>query len=182
MLRILKTKNEELLSILIITFIFGSALFTNDVIFKDQEPLVEKVEPRIQVPVTPMTVPVEKKPPPVVVTELDCLASAIYHEARGESTKSQLAIGQVVLNRTNSRHFPDNICKVVFQPKQFTGLRRVKYNKETLQNAKKVLKGSAKWLTDATHFHTPAVNPKWASSPRMEPRGQIGGHLFYKMG
>jgi len=180
MLRILKTRIDVLVVALVVTV----SLFINNFILAEKRPIY--IPQKVVIPSTPMTVLVVKKEPVKKVakknTELECLAAAIYHEARGESTEGQLAIGQVVLNRLNSKYFPDNICKVVFQPNQFTGLRSVKYNKETFANAKKVMQGAAKWLTDATHFHTLTVTPKWASSPQMEPRGQIGNHLFYRMG
>lgn len=126
------------------------------------------------------------KPPPVKkvhkTSDAECLASAIYHEARGESKSGQLAVGQVVLNRTKSDEFPDTVCKVVFQPHQFTGLHRIKYDHDTMLIAKRLMKKGANWFTDATHFHTIDSNPSWASNPNIVPRGQIGNHLFYKMG
>jgi hypothetical protein len=47
--------------------------------------------------------------------ELWCMASAIYFEARGESYRGQVAVGQVVMNRVAHRLYPDTICAVVFQ-------------------------------------------------------------------
>jgi len=42
-------------------------------------------------------------------------AQAIYYEARGQSRAGQIAVGQVVLNRTRDRRFPSDICGVVYQ-------------------------------------------------------------------
>ena len=36
---------------------------------------------------------------------LTCLTQAIYYEARGQSRAGQIAVGQVVLNRTRDRRF-----------------------------------------------------------------------------
>src|SRR5690606_29914794 len=47
--------------------------------------------------------------------ELNCLATAIYFEARGESYRGQVAVGQVVLNRVQHRLYPSTICGVVYQ-------------------------------------------------------------------
>ena len=47
--------------------------------------------------------------------QLQCLAKAIYFEARGESEKGQLAVGRVVLNRVESGAYADTICGVVVQ-------------------------------------------------------------------
>ena len=47
--------------------------------------------------------------------EISCLALTIYHEARGESERGQLAVGHVVMNRTRSALFPASVCDVVRQ-------------------------------------------------------------------
>jgi spore germination cell wall hydrolase CwlJ-like protein len=46
---------------------------------------------------------------------IDCLASAVYYEARGESAEGRAAVAQVVLNRTRRPGFPKTVCGVVFQ-------------------------------------------------------------------
>lgn len=47
--------------------------------------------------------------------QIECLATNIYFEARGEPKKGQAAVGLVTVNRTRSRIFPDDICGVVRQ-------------------------------------------------------------------
>ena len=47
--------------------------------------------------------------------EMNCLAKAIYFEARGEPVKGQQLVAQVVLNRVDSEYYPDTICDVVYQ-------------------------------------------------------------------
>lgn len=56
--------------------------------------------------------------------QMVCLALTIYHEARGETPKGQKAVASVVLNRKKSPRFPNTICEVVFQPKQFSYLSK----------------------------------------------------------
>lgn len=46
---------------------------------------------------------------------LDCLAAAVYYEARGESAAGRAAVAQVVLNRTGRPGFPKTVCAVVYQ-------------------------------------------------------------------
>ncbi len=53
-------------------------------------------------------------------TGINCLAMNIYHEARGESVEGQRAVGLVTLHRVLARSYPDDICSVVYQPKQFS--------------------------------------------------------------
>lgn len=47
--------------------------------------------------------------------DLLCLATNIYHEARGESDIGQVAVAYVTINRVNNSAFPDSICDVVYQ-------------------------------------------------------------------
>ncbi len=124
-----------------------------------------------------------------------CLATAIYHEARGETLKGQFAVAEVILNRVRSGKFPGSICAVVFQ-----GVREGRYGgcqfsfacdrkSDALRNgaaadlarriAQVMVDGGHRGLTGgALFFHTTAVNPSWAR--RFTQTTQIGAHLFYR--
>src|SRR6187455_3088204 len=52
--------------------------------------------------------------------DLQCLAQAIYFEARGEPLAGQLAVGAVIVNRTTSGRYPSDYCSVVTQRGQFS--------------------------------------------------------------
>ena len=52
--------------------------------------------------------------------ETNCLATAVYFEARGESVEGQLAVARVVMNRAASGKYPTDWCSVVKQPAQFS--------------------------------------------------------------
>lgn len=126
--------------------------------------------------------------------ELWCLATAIYFEARGESYRGQVAVAQVVMNRTKDHRYPDTICGVVFQNQhrknscQFSfacdGIPEVITEREAWAQAEDIAGQFTKgqlYLTevgDATHYHATYVRPAWA--PRMEKVTQIGLHVFYK--
>lgn len=63
----------------------------------------------------------EPRPWTIAKTQAEqCMALNIYHEARHMSYKSQVAVGLVTLNRLKSDKFPDTICEVVTQKKQFS--------------------------------------------------------------
>ncbi len=47
--------------------------------------------------------------------DLDCLATAVYYEARGETRAGQEAVAQVVLNRSRHPAWPKSVCAVVYQ-------------------------------------------------------------------
>ena len=49
----------------------------------------------------------------------ECLARAMFFESNRSSREGMLAVGTVVMNRVGSPSYPDSVCDVVAQPKQF---------------------------------------------------------------
>lgn len=123
----------------------------------------------------------------------ECLAEALYFEARGETLKGQFAVAEVILNRVSSSNYPDSVCGVINQGTgkryqcQFTytcdGYADVIAEGEAFRQVGKVARamvdGAPRSLTSgATHYHTRNVNPRWA---RQFPRtATIGVHYFYR--
>lgn len=122
-----------------------------------------------------------------------CLAEAIYHEARGEDVMGQFAVAEVILNRVDLPTYPDSVCGVVHQNAgmrnacQFSyacnGRPRDMIDPDARRLAEGIaqilLSGAPRELTDgATHFHTSDVSPRWSSTFRRTAR--IGTHLFYR--
>lgn len=109
-----------------------------------------------------------------------CLAEVVYREARGEEHRGQLAVAQTVINRTKSAIFPNDLCKVVFQPGQFSWTKgwkgdwRADY--DSYQVARVALMGTHS-LRDfkALYFHNQTVNPGW----KYKKIATIGNHSFY---
>lgn len=60
--------------------------------------------------------------------ELLCLATTIWYEARSESYKAKQAVAKVVLNRVKHKSYPNSICKVVKQRKQFSWYKNTPEN------------------------------------------------------
>lgn len=122
-----------------------------------------------------------------------CLAEALYFEARGETVKGQFAVAEVIMNRVKSERFPDTLCGVIRQGTgkryqcQFTytcdGYAEVIKEPQAFERVSKVARavmdGYAGDLTNgATHYHTPAVKPRWANVYTQTAR--IGDHIFYR--
>lgn len=122
-----------------------------------------------------------------------CLAEAIYFEARGESLAGQFAVAEVILNRVESPRYPDSICGVVRQGAHRPGACQFSYacdgrpeviaDQTAWDRAGKIaalmLDSAERPLTEgATHFHTAAVRPVWARI--YEQTARIGAHLFYR--
>lgn len=127
---------------------------------------------------------------------LDCLAEAIYYEARSESDDGQRAVAQVVLNRVRHPAYPGSVCGVVYQGPmkagggcQFTftcdgslARRPVEPGWSRARHiAIEALAGKAyRPVGHATHYHTQSVYPHWA--PRLATTAVIGSHIFYSFG
>ncbi|HYE29375.1 MAG TPA: cell wall hydrolase [Allosphingosinicella sp.] len=120
--------------------------------------------------------------------EQDCLASAVYFEARGEPLKGQLAVADVVLNRVRSERYPDTICEVVEQPWQFSFVNRTgripnaDRSSEAWSNAVAIariaLAGTARAVdSDVLWYHADYVSPSWGR--RLARQDRIGLHIFY---
>lgn len=113
-----------------------------------------------------------------------CLALNIYHEARGEPEKGQIAVGMVTMNRANWK--TDQICQVVYQPQQFSwttqhvasAKKEVAAWHRSQQLARQIIARRHSDPTQgATHFHTKNITPKWSACLQRTVR--IGQHIFY---
>lgn len=118
----------------------------------------------------------------------DCLASAVYFEARGEPIEGQLAVAEVVLNRVASSRYPETICDVVVQPWQFSFVNRTRSippanrASEAWRRAVAVAKiaeaGASRLLpADVLWYHADYVSPGWGR--RLARNAKIGLHIFY---
>lgn len=117
----------------------------------------------------------------VAQPEVNCLARAIYYEARGESPKGRLAVAYVVLNRVQSPDFPSTVCGVIHQPKQFSWarLKHPKVNYTAWVAAKQTAIGALATHSSsnfrALYFHNLTVKPRW----KRKLIAKIGNHKFY---
>ena len=127
--------------------------------------------------------------------ELECLADAVYYEARGETPSGQAAVAQVVMNRVRHPAFPKSICGVVFQGAynrtgcQFSfacdgSMRRARdvgaWARARKVAARALAGAGSSQVGSATHFHTITVSPGWG--PRLLRVAQVGMHIFYRFG
>ena len=127
--------------------------------------------------------------------EQECLARAIYHEARGEDRAGKLAVAHAVLNRRGQPQFKPTICEVIRQGVadgnagcQFSWAcdgkpdvaREEEPREESLTLAAEVLAGRTSDPTDgAMWFHAADANPpSWARALKRTAR--LGNHVFYK--
>lgn len=114
--------------------------------------------------------------------EIDCIAAAINHEARGEPPQGKASIGWVIINRMKHPDYPKTACGVVYQPKQFSGIQKPgKFTEKDRQLAKNIYLSYGSiphYMKDVTHFHATYVSPGWQG--KLQKVIQIGNHIFYK--
>lgn len=124
----------------------------------------------------------------MIMTASLCLALNVYFEARSESIDGQVAVAEVTLNRVAHKDFPDDVCSVVWDHKQFSWTKDGKSDRpreaQAWEQAKAiaahVLEGKEPKLLqdDVLFYHAAYVNPWWSKS--FETTGRIGKHIFYK--
>ena len=119
--------------------------------------------------------------------ELECLATGIYFESKGEPLAGQLAVGKVIANRAASGgRFPDTYCGVLFQRGQFSfvhgrELPSVPRSNKQWQTAVAIAKIVDQDLQEsvagnALFFHARYVSPSWGK----RRVASIGNHIFYR--
>lgn len=144
-------------------------------------------------PAMPSEVWISKQPTATGGPQWQCLTEALYFEARGESFEGVIGVAEVILNRVESRAFPDTVCGVV---NEGTGQRHRCQFSYTCDGrpehvaepgtydlmgkiARAMLDGAPRQVTGgATYFHTVRVNPVWAA--RLDHTTRIGDHKFYR--
>jgi N-acetylmuramoyl-L-alanine amidase len=122
--------------------------------------------------------------------EANCVAVAVYHEARGESLEGQLAVAKVIMNRARSGKYPTSWCGVVKQPWQFSFVNPRSGYMPSVDQA------SASWRKalgvtrlavanavqtvpeDCLWYHADYVAPSWGR--RLTRVEKIGAHIFYR--
>jgi spore germination cell wall hydrolase CwlJ-like protein len=119
-----------------------------------------------------------------------CIAVAIYHEARGEPFDGQLAVAEVIMNRAASGRYPTSWCAVVKQPWQFSFVHprsgripAVNTSSPAWAYAQALTRIAVNNLADALPgdvlwYHADYVAPSWGR--RLARVDQIGAHIFYR--
>jgi len=119
--------------------------------------------------------------------EMECLANAVYFEARSEPIEGQLAVAEVVMNRAASGRYPTDLCSVITQKAQFSFIRRGRFPRADRGSdswkkavaiasiARQKLAGNLP--SSVLWYHATYVSPKWGK--RLTRQTQIGLHIFY---
>ncbi len=129
-----------------------------------------------------------------------CMTANIFFEARGESDAGKKAVAEVTVNRALSEKYPEGICNVVFQRKQFSWTHQQNWSTINKVLVGKVsdlnLRDSAMYRKSeriAMHYttkpfpvllnrnslfyHHKKIKPVW--SHNLKKTSTIGNHVFY---
>ncbi len=127
--------------------------------------------------------------------EWRCLTEALYFEARGEQLRGQFAVAEVILNRRDSKKFPNTVCGVVNQGTKSGKKYACQFSYkcdgraevfseggayiQVGKVARIMLNGKKRTLTKgATFYHTGSVRPRW--SRKFTRTATVGRHYFYR--
>jgi N-acetylmuramoyl-L-alanine amidase len=116
----------------------------------------------------------------------ECLAGAVYFEAKGEPLHGQLSVAEVILNRARSGRFPASACGVVKQRGQFSFIRGGRFPaiaraslawKRAVAIAHIAVRDLAEGpAPKALFFHAKRVSPRW----KLTRVAAVGNHIFYR--
>ncbi|HYJ51903.1 MAG TPA: cell wall hydrolase [Allosphingosinicella sp.] len=118
--------------------------------------------------------------------ESDCLARAVYWESKGEPLAGQLAVAEVIINRSRSGRFASTICGVVRQRGQFSFVHgghipAAPQASRDWRIAVAIAEIARRDLADggaprALFFHARRAHPGW----RLTRVATVGNHIFYR--
>ena len=128
-----------------------------------------------------------------MITAALCLAFNIYFEASTENIPGKFAVGQTTLTRVADWRWPNTVCEVVKDYKQFSWYWDGKSDKpnmksraweDSLKVANILLYKHKKPLYDfsegATHYYNPNLaTPYWRNEGELT--AVIGNHVFRKL-
>jgi spore germination cell wall hydrolase CwlJ-like protein len=127
--------------------------------------------------------------------ELECLALNIYFETHAASLIDAMSVSDVVLNRVNSKRYPDTVCDVVHdgykkgkKTCQFSwycdGKTDVPMDNDSWEKSRKhardiYVHSAYRGVTEgATHYHAHYMRAYWA--PSLNRIARMGQHIFYR--
>lgn len=114
-------------------------------------------------------------------SDIELLCKITHAESRGEGTKGQMAVANVILNRVKSGRFPDTIKGVIFQKGQFTPAAKssfysIKPSSQVRESVQRVIDGERVLSDDVLYFKSKRSGAGWGNYTL---KATIGNHMFY---
>ena len=120
--------------------------------------------------------------PSRAMNNIECMASAMYHEARGEGEHGMLAVAHTILNRSRKSHL--SVCQTIRKRGQFSFVKRgvlPHAPREYSLLAMQAIRGYNRGMDSskgATFFVFHKRKPKWLKGMKRTVR--VGSHNFFK--
>ncbi|SEJ64691.1 Cell Wall Hydrolase [Sphingomonas sp. OV641] len=116
---------------------------------------------------------------------IQCLAGAIFYESKGEPLSGQLAVADVIINRSKSGRFPSDICEVVTQRGQFGFVRggripTINEDSRSYRTAVAVAKVALADAWDSDADRALYFNRGRAPASGLTKVASIGNHIFWR--
>lgn len=117
--------------------------------------------------------------------EMSCLAKVVHHEAANQSHDGQLAVAQVILNRTHASGFAPTVCGVVGQRGQFFNVGGYRPPNDdrwhtALSIARQALSGEQAQIVPGALFYRASYSPVPSFMRRRQQLATLGDHVFYR--
>lgn len=114
--------------------------------------------------------------------QVDMMARTVHGEARGEMFEGQVAVAAVIMNRVQSREFPNSTYGVIFQRNAFTAVNDGQYWLTPNASAYRAVREAARgWdpSLGATYYYNPVTATNQWIFTRTTIKN-IGKHVFAK--
>lgn len=116
---------------------------------------------------------------------IQCLAGAIYFESKGEPLSGQLAVADVIINRSKSGRFPEDVCSVVTQRGQFGFVRggripSINEDSRSYRTAVAVAKVAMAEAWESEAERALYFNRGRAPAAGLRKVASIGNHIFWR--
>jgi hypothetical protein len=172
--------------------VFHPTLTVEPIAFTPKPITLEVPELKVQVLPVPILELSDRARVVLSEAEVQCMAKAIYFEARGEGTRGMIGVGYVILNRMGHREFPKTACGVVYEKNrrgcQFSWVCDGKADRivslQSYEQAKQIAVSVLKRevenpVDDSIFFREKSIRSRYASSQRHVT--SIGQHRFFAL-
>lgn len=114
---------------------------------------------------------------PLSEEEVNLIAQLVMAEAEGQPEEGKRMVIDVVLNRVDNSHYPDNVTDVIYEPAQFSPMWNGRFERCHVKHDIKELVMDE--LLNRTNYEVMYFNA-WGYSKYGSPLFQIGDHYFSK--
>lgn len=152
---------------------------------KVQQKAQQKAKQEVQKQNSKSVVPAKAGAIKISAYERDLLERLVEAEAGGEPYEGKLAVATVVINRLNSKKFPNTIREVIYQKNQFSPVSRGTINRKASAETKRAVsqvvdEGYRSFGPDVFYFlNSKTATNKWIMKNCTLVK-VIGNHYFYK--